>query len=71
MDLYFEFHRANMFHLISFMFVHNGFNPNKTKEQKIPRLDAMLKEIENVFLRDKRYLASDDQITIADVALIF
>jgi len=68
-DLYFDWHAANIVSLNTLMFVRFGFSKADPEEAKALN-EKTQKEIESVFLSSRKYLASDDKITIADLALV-
>ena len=67
-DLYFEWHKLNSSELNKYTMVKMGWIQNITLEQAKAATDAAFREFENLFLKNSKFVASDE-VTIADLAL--
>jgi len=67
-DLYFDWHAANITNFTTLVYVKFGMSKVDPEEARALN-EKTQKEIESVFLSQRKYLASDDKITIADLAL--
>jgi len=68
-DLYFDWFAANFRSLTTFIEVKFGW-PTMSFEEAKTLSEKASKELENVFLTQRKYLASNEKITIADLAFL-
>jgi glutathione S-transferase len=69
-DLYFDWHAANILNLIKYGLIKIGIMKGDAEEAK-KNTDKALSDIENVFLAQRKYLATEDKPSIADLALFW
>jgi len=69
-DLYLDWHLAHLDDLLLFSAVITGFKKMNLAEAK-SKTDEAFAEIENIFLKDRKFLASDSKPTIADIVLVW
>jgi len=68
-DLFFDWFAANFRNLATFIEVKFGWSTMGFEEAKT-LFEKTMKELESVFLTQKKYLASNERITIADLAFL-
>jgi len=69
-DLYCDFHVQRSWDLIRYSYAKIGMINTPLEEAKKISDEAFV-ELENIFLKNRKYLASDDKITICDLALLW
>lgn len=69
-DLYFDWHAQNVEKITKYTYTSIGYN-NLTKEEAKAITDKGLADLENVFLSKHKFIASEDKVTIADLALVW
>jgi len=70
-DLYFDWHAANLLNLTKYAMIKGGFSSAISLEEAKTISDAAWKELERVFLSQRRFLATNNQISVADLALSY
>jgi len=69
-DLYFDWHSSNIGNLVKYLYAKLGYGTITVEEAKAIS-DKAWQELENVFLSRRKFLSSDDKITVADLALFW
>lgn len=69
-DLYFDWHAANILNLQQYNYFKMGYI-KKTEEEVRSITEKAFTELIGVFLSQRKFAASDDKLTIADLALVF
>jgi len=70
-DLYLDWHSANISAFLTFGRVKLGMLTTVTLEDATAGAAKFLQEFETLFLSQGKFLASDEKVTIADIAVIF
>lgn len=70
-DLYFDWQIANLANMQKFNLFKLGYIKDLTEEQCLATTQTGLKSLEDVFLSQRKFLSGMDDISIADVALIY
>jgi len=72
-DLYFDWHAANVGLLVQFTYTKLGIIHSKDSSlvEAKATSEKLLKEIEDIFLSRRKFLASNDKPTIADLAIMW
>jgi Glutathione S-transferase len=70
-DLFFDWYGANVGNINKYNAFKLGFVKNVTQEEAKQISDNALKELENVFLSQRKFISSHEKLTIADVAVAF
>lgn len=69
-DLYVDFHLQRIWDLVRIVYQQLGYTNNSYEEAEKITLEG-LKDLEEKFLSRRKFLASDDRITIADLAFLW
>ena len=69
-DLYIDFHLQNVWDLVRYSYTKIGMTGSTLDEAK-KISDNAFKELESIFLSKRKFLVSDDKITICDLALLW
>ena len=68
-DLFFDWYIPNVPNLYKYNYVSLGFIKNLTLEEAKEISDKAFKELENIFLSQRKFISSHEKITIADLAV--
>jgi glutathione S-transferase len=69
-DLYFDWHAANIINLQNFNYAKLGYM-NKPLDEAKATTDKAFVDLIGVFLSQRKFVASNDKLTIADLALVY
>ncbi len=70
-DLFFDWYSGNVGNLFKFNLTKLGYVKNITLDEAREISEKAFKELENVFLSQRKFIASNDNISVADVAVAF
>jgi len=68
-DLYLNWHDANAVNLIQYTYTKPGYFKKYSVEEAKKVSEDCLKSLEELFLSQRKFVASDDKITIGDLAI--